>query len=553
MQARPKIAAIFVVAFMVSLALGACGGGSTGKTWFNVPSINVRLQPDGTARVLGFNAGYVLDPALIQQMQTANVQKAEIRIGYGGIFIFINGEPLPYIDWSEEAVNTLQDVLVALPNVPNGQLIANALPWLRTFGLGVSLFLPEAGDIPAWNGVEPVRAEGSGGEPTIGPNTIGSLVFDSEGNLDVERIPAAFLEQQLGIALPSLDANTLSVLQSLDVQSMQISITPSGIDLTMDDRPLPGLAYTSETLERLGQYATAFVSDPAMQETVNRAITLLSSAQIDVAVSFTGEPVAETQLPTLPVAVQPDGSVEVFGLPVAQQAIPANTIQSLQRADVQQLSVDIGADGMVMAANGQALPTISWTDESLQTLANIAGPMAGVSPDLINTGFGIVRTTGLQADVALPLAEGATAIEMPAEIDTTMEPPAADTPSPTIHVRAAYDDQQFASLGNLTAEELASLGINVPDLPPALSQTLTDLGVSEVTLRTDPNALNVVLDGETALTINYDTASLEQALELAAPFLGDTPLNSEPLLTLLREQILRLAPNADVEVTLVVQ
>ena len=53
MQARPKIVKILVVALLVSLILAACGGGSTGKTWFNLPSAKVRIQPDGAMRVWG--------------------------------------------------------------------------------------------------------------------------------------------------------------------------------------------------------------------------------------------------------------------------------------------------------------------------------------------------------------------------------------------------------------------------------------------------------------------------------------------------------------------
>jgi len=47
MQAKPKILKIFLVALMASLVLGACGGGTTGSTWFNLPSIPVKIGADG--------------------------------------------------------------------------------------------------------------------------------------------------------------------------------------------------------------------------------------------------------------------------------------------------------------------------------------------------------------------------------------------------------------------------------------------------------------------------------------------------------------------------
>ncbi len=97
MQANPKIVKILAVALIASLVLGACGGGTTGSTWFNLPSIPVKIGVDGSARVFGFNIGPILQPAILQQLQTANIQKLEIRLGYNGIHVYANGQDLPYI------------------------------------------------------------------------------------------------------------------------------------------------------------------------------------------------------------------------------------------------------------------------------------------------------------------------------------------------------------------------------------------------------------------------------------------------------------------------
>ena len=181
MQARPKIVKILVVALIVSLVLAACGGGTTGKTWFNLPSAKVQVQPDGAMSVFGFTVGYFPQPALIQQLQAANIQRLEVRIGYNGIHVYANGEDLPYVAWEEASIQTLQAILPSL-NLPSGDLIVSALPWLRTIGLGVILDLPLAAGatpltIPRWSGETAIAPPAAGGETTLGPITLGSLVL----------------------------------------------------------------------------------------------------------------------------------------------------------------------------------------------------------------------------------------------------------------------------------------------------------------------------------------------------------------------------------------
>ncbi len=122
MQARAKIVIILVVALIVSLVLVGRGGGTSGSTWFNLPSVKVTVQPDGTAKVFGFNIGMVLQPALIQQLQAANIQKLEARIGYNGIHVYANGEDMPYIEWDQQKTETLQQVIRSMPGVLTGIL-----------------------------------------------------------------------------------------------------------------------------------------------------------------------------------------------------------------------------------------------------------------------------------------------------------------------------------------------------------------------------------------------------------------------------------------------
>ncbi|HXF64066.1 MAG TPA: hypothetical protein VNK95_20740 [Caldilineaceae bacterium] len=559
MQAKPKIVQILVVALIVSLLLGACGGGTSGRTWFNLPSAKLHVQPDGTARAFGLNLGAVVPATLVQQLQSANIQKLEVRIGYNGIHVYANGEDLPYIRWDADAVETLQDILPNLPQVPNGQMIANLLPWLRTIGLGVLLNIPPAQgqaalDIPRWNGetqVSPTTPE----EYAIGPLTIGSLAFDEQGNAIIEGVPAATLQQALGLPPIQLPPNVQSLLQTVGAQTAQVAIQPDGIYLSLNGRPLPGIAYDEQYLSRLQTYLPAFVQDPALVDTLNRIIPLLPATQATVAVSFTGEPAAETELSPVTLTIEQDGRLNVMNLPVGDApVVPVDVVSNLQAANVQQLNVSLQEDGLYLAANGQALPSVTWTEESLTTLAGIIGPLAGIGAEGISSLLDIATGLGPQITVNVPPAEGAAPIEMPEEISLTVQPVEANPQAATLRVRMAVDGQgHIISLGGITAEEFSQLGVSLPALPPDVVSNLRATGAQEVHLDTEPGMLHLLLDGQEAIRIAYDTASLQTALQIAQPFLSESPLAEPAVNQLVTGVLLPQVPTADVDVVLTLQ
>lgn len=556
MQARPKIVKILVVALLVSLVLAACGGGSTGKTWFNLPSAKVRIQPDGAMRVWGLNVGYFPQPTLIQQLQGANIQQLEVRIGYNGIHVSANGQDLPYVKWDEESVKTVQEILPQL-GVPNASTIASALPWLRTIGLGVVLEMPLADgqtklDIPRWNGETAITADAAAA-PTLGPITIGSLAFDPQGQAIIEGVPASTLEQALGMALPlSLDANTLAMLQNLGAQKVQVKVHGNGIDLALNDRPLPGVAWDQPRLDTLLANVPAFVADPGLVGTLNQVVPLLNGADVTVAVSFTGEQAADTVLSPIELTIGENGDLSLLGIPLAPGAVPANVIANLQAANVQQLAVSVLPTGLYVAANGQTLPTVTWTEESLAVLTQVIGPMAG-GTDLLNTILPVALGLGPNVKVNVPLAAGATALEIPAEVDFAIQPVAAVEGPAAMSVGLGVDaNGNLTSLGGFSAADFAGLGITLPTIPADSLAALRTAGVKEVELDTEPGVLQVRFDGADALALNYDDASIKTTLDIATPFLGDSPITVPVINQLLREQIVPqiLTSNVDVAVAL---
>jgi hypothetical protein len=546
MQARRKTLPIFLVGLAASLLLSACGGGSTGSTWFNVPSVPVRVQEDGSASVYGFNLGPVIAPAVVSQLEAADVEKLDVRVGYEGIQPLLNGQTLPYVNWDEDSVAELQNVVETLPNIPNAGLISRALPMLRTVGTGLALKLPGADSVRAWDGTETSITPSGSEQVAVGPMQIGGMAVDEQGGLSLQGISLA----DLGAAV-SLPPEVMTLVNQLGVERLTVDTSPNGIQLGLDGRALPGLTFDSETLDRALGVAGAFV-DEGTQATLEQVAPLLKSSDINLDLSFTGEPAGETDLGDLSVEVLEDGTLSAFGIPLGgQPVLDSATLAQIQDAGIQNLAVNVGENGLGLAANGVKLPSISWSDESLPVLADTIGGLAGIAPETIEGGLNILRSAGVNANITLPPKAGERTLEMPETIDFTYAPAElGDITQPEIKLNATLNpDGSIAEVAGLNETALAALGLSGPVVPSNVMAILAGLNADELRIVGEPNMLRLYLDGNEALSVAHDAESLAGALDVAAPFLGDSPLADPVVDEFLRNVILPMIPGTGLDIT----
>ncbi len=550
MQPKTRILTIALVSILAGLALGGCYGGDSGRVWFNMPSAKVNIQSDGTATAYGIPVGQVLDPALVAQMDAGGVEELDARIGYNGIHVYVNGQDLPYVAWDAASTDKLQNVLGAMPTVPPAA--SRYLPWLRKIGLGAKLILPSStGSVERWSGETTVAQESAPDNPLS--MNIGGIAFDEAGNLVIDGLDTGALAAAAGGALPSLDAGTLGMLQSLGIDSVNVNTTPNGVNLSINGEPLPSVAYDSKSLDALTKLLPALPVDAAMVDTVSQFVPMLPGLDVNADVSFTGEPIGTLELPDVNVAVADDGSLSAYGLTLAPAGtLDDATLATLEGANIGSVNVDVDADGLFAAVNGAKLPSISWNDASIAAIAGIAGAAAGQSPETVEGVLNLVRTSGLTANLVLPGGEAQTG-----EVDRTMQPPAmGDMTPPTVHLDATFDKSgALKSIGTLGAEDLAALGVPLDGaaLPPQLLDLMDSSNASTMNIATQDNKLIVSLGGQEALAIDYDAESLSNALDLAAAFAPDSPLSDPALSQLINDVILPLAPGADVNINVMLE
>ena len=515
-----KIAAVLVI----SLILGACNGdGDSGSTWFNLPSVPIRVDANGDGTALGFPMGAILQQPMLDQFAVAGVDVLEVRIGYHGVFLYADGEPLPYLKWSDESTGLLSEIL---PYVPGAGQAVPALTWLRRVGVGAIIVLPTAGaDVPRWQGEELVRRR-TASETTIGPLQFASLAFDENGKASFEGTPMANIEQALGASLGlDLPPMALQIIKGLGVEQFSIATQPNGIELALDSTALPGLAYDIRRLNNLLPILSAFV-DPSMGGMIAEVVPKLPGADLDIIISFTGELAADTQLPTIPVNVGEDGSVSAFGVPVGTGSLlPASLLGILSDSNILKLDLSIKNEGLYLALNEEPLPAILWNDASLGTIGQIAVDLLGVSPGLVDAGLPVLRAllakTAISLSLGLPGQDGMTFAD---DYDVTVPAFAAAPEAGELgQIGASIDKDGFV---------VSALGVSLVDMafllqPIRLPQLVLDIlrgpGSDTLQLKTSASTTELVGDSGTLLTLQYDEAALNRLVVVVSSLSDRVP------------------------------
>jgi hypothetical protein len=550
MQPKSRFLVLGLSTLLTALLLGGCGGGDTGKTWFNLPSLEVAVNEAGQAKVAGFTLpAPVLQPAQIEQLQAAGVDQIEARIGYGGIHALVNGEDLPYLAWDEESTAVVQETVRSFPGIPNANLIANLLPALRTYGLGAAIKLPgaAAADVPRWRGETLVAPAEAVDPPTIGPIDISSITFTPEGRGYIGPVPL----DALGAPV-NLPADLTGLVTQLGIESLTVDTEPTGLSLSLNDGPFPDLAYDAERLARLMPILGAFLPDSPLLDTVGGLVDQLPGADVKATVTFNGEPAGGLVLDNLRAAINADGSVDALGLPLPVGTIlPEALLGQLAATGLERLSVNLAGGEIALANNGQPFPKITLTDAGQRLLTSLA-PALGMAGEQVGGILDVVGQTDVAVDVSLPGAEGA---------------PAADTPAPEVAEFAPVDLGAFAppviraslavdaagnitQIGNVAATDLASVGLTSLALPANVMQILQATGADTLELQTANGHADVLLDGEVALGLDYDADSLRQLLATAKPFLNIDLLNNPGVSRIIDEVVMPLAPGAQIDLSI---
>lgn len=275
-----RMMSVLALLTIAALLLAACGStpvepGDTAESegfFVALPRATIEVGENGAAEsvvgipkeilsgLMGGNGLQLMDTAMVANMQANNIQHLELISGKDGLYVFVNGQALPYLRWEGSKLRDSLPVIRQL-NTLYGQLtgqqladwIPNMLPLLSRVGMDVLIKLPvkegaEAVEIRAEDAAlpEPASMEAAEGEAESAVVYL-PIFYDSSGTPQLMGPGGQLwrLDPQMLIAMGAgnlplfLSQDTLNSLVRANVKSVGIESSGPGIQLSVNGDPIP--------------------------------------------------------------------------------------------------------------------------------------------------------------------------------------------------------------------------------------------------------------------------------------------------------------------------
>lgn len=291
-----------------ALLLGGCGPAvptaadetteSGQRFMLSLPRLEIEVDGQGNPTVGGVSLAdiggligteipsFSINPFYVDWMTNTNVQHMELVHGADGIYLYVNGQPMPYLGWNSEALANVGQVAGML-NVPFAQLIGTLVPVIERTGLNIVL------RFPLQDGAEVIALRDPSQPPAAPPadGEVSSVITHADIMFDANGIPsiAGISGQDLanaGIPVPALAPATMDLIKQYGIQDFRILSTDQGIFLSVNDMPLPHIAWNNAYLTNIaGLYAQMNPDSPYI-ELAKLFLPELNNVDLDLMLKF---------------------------------------------------------------------------------------------------------------------------------------------------------------------------------------------------------------------------------------------------------------------------
>jgi len=272
------------------------------------------------------------------------------------------------------------------------------------------------------------------------------LDFDAEGNAAVGGVPVAELDPSLASLDTMIGPDTIGMFTENNIQHLQISTTPTGLDILVNGQAIPSVAWDGESLAgaqqllgALGNEGLALVQDilPQISNIGVGVILRFPPGQGAELIPLAGdgsaaagaaqaqeEFLAQAGSPArinIPIAYNSDGTFSIgsltadeltvlLGAPLESLTLSEEQITQFAEADINTITLATDSDGIRMTLNGNPLPHINWGEGRLAYALQLAlqTGLIGSGEESANLGalierlLPIIQTAEVNVQVTFP-------------------------------------------------------------------------------------------------------------------------------------------------------
>ncbi|MCL6512001.1 MAG: hypothetical protein K6U78_15125 [Anaerolineae bacterium] len=287
---------------LAALILTGCGGGGPLRLVF--PRIYVDVDKEGFPTVAGISPAMLsffgvdpnqlkINPATVQQLTDSNLQHVELLFRNDGLYWWANGKSLVPLTWNDESFDNTKDLIgnfVQMDEATRGILNNVLLPTVRSMEQNVIIRFPikdGQSEIPLRPMGGPLPEPGT----TVDPSLIGGvrLTFDDAGVPSIAGVSFSEIAKLAGADLNSaqLPPDTVQQLQKAGIQHVTMRTTPEGIKIWSNNKPLPTLRWSEETLTNTADtLASLQLIEPALGTVIKQFLPYLNRADVDLVLKF---------------------------------------------------------------------------------------------------------------------------------------------------------------------------------------------------------------------------------------------------------------------------
>ncbi|GIV85091.1 MAG: hypothetical protein KatS3mg052_2098 [Candidatus Roseilinea sp.] len=287
---------------LAALILTGCGGGAPLRLVF--PRIFVEVDKEGFPTIAGISPAvlsffgldpnqFKIDPATVGKLTDSNLQHVELLFRNDGLYWWANGKALVPLTWDDASFDNTKDVInrfVKLDESTRGVLNNVLLPVARSMEQNIIIRFPRKdgeAEIPLRDMGGPLPQPGA----AVDPSLIGGLrlTFDDAGTPSVAGVSFSEIEKLAGADLSAakLPLDTVQQMKDVGIQHVTIRTTSEGIKIWTNDKLLPTLRWSEETLTNTADtLASLELIEPALGAVIKQFLPYLNRADIDLVLKF---------------------------------------------------------------------------------------------------------------------------------------------------------------------------------------------------------------------------------------------------------------------------